>query len=82
MLVFVDETGADRQNRMRKYGLSVRGKPPVYNTLLFRGERISAIACLSVVCILDVRMVKGTSDGDEFYEFVNTSLIPHLLPFA
>ena len=83
MLVFVDETGADRRDRMRKYiyGLSVRGKPPVYNTLLFRGERISAIACLSVECFLDVS-VKGTSDGDEFYEFVNTSLVPHLLPFA
>ena len=57
MLVFVDETGADRRDRMRKYiyGLSVRGKPPVYNTLLFRGERISAIACLSVECKRDKR---------------------------
>ena len=80
MLVLIDETGADHWNIMRKHGYSVRGKPPVNNTLLFKGERVSAIVCLSVEGILDVRMVKGTSIGDEFYDFVNINLIPHL-PF-
>ena len=27
MLVFIDETGTDRRNGLRKYGYSLRGKP-------------------------------------------------------
>ena len=31
--------------------------------------------------LLDVRLVKRTTDGDTFYSFVEKSLLPHLLPF-
>ena len=37
MLVFLDETGADRRNTMRKYGYSLRGKPATSHKLHFRG---------------------------------------------
>lgn len=57
MLVFVDETGADRRNRIRKYGYSIRGKPAVNHSLLFRGDRVSAISCMSINGILDVKTV-------------------------
>ena len=66
---------------MRKYGYSIRGKPAVNHSLFFRGERVSAISCMSICGILDVKMVTETSTGDTFYEFVQTHLIPHLLPF-
>ena len=78
MFVFVDETGADHRNNLRKYGYSVHGKPAVNNTLLFRGERVS---CMSVYGVLDVKMIRTTSDGDIFYDFIQTCLIPHLMPF-
>ena len=52
MLVFVDETGADRRNKMRRYGYSLRGKPLRNHALLVRGECISAIACISVAAWL------------------------------
>ena len=81
MLVFVDETGADKRNHFRKYGYSLRGKPAVNNTLLFRGERISAIACMSINGLIDVKMLRESSTGDVFYDFVQTHLIPHLMPF-
>lgn len=81
MLVFVDETGADRRNILRKYGYSMRGKPLSYPTMLVRGERVSAIACISLAGLLDVMTLKGTTDGDDFYKFVQTHLLPHLLPF-
>lgn len=48
MFVFVDETGADRRNTLCKYGYSLRGKPASNHSLLIRGERVSAIACMSV----------------------------------
>ena len=81
MLVFIDETGMDRRNGLRKYGYSLRGKPLRNHTLLVRGERVSAIACISVAGLLDVKTVRGTTDGDTFYDFVQTHLLPHLMPF-
>lgn len=81
MFVFVDETGADHRNILRKYGYSLRGKPPCNHSLLVRGERVSAIACMSIQGILDVKIVKGTSNGDIFYEFLHSNLLPHLMPF-
>ena len=81
MFIFIDETGADRRNSLRKYGYSLRGKPAINNSLLYRGERVSAIACMSVCGIIDIKTVSGTSNGDTFYDFVQTHLIQHLLPF-
>ena len=62
IFVFVDETGADRRNVLHKYGYSIRGKPASNHSLLIRGERVSAVACMSVNGILDVKTVRGTSD--------------------
>lgn len=80
-LIFLDETGADRRNCIRKYGYSIRGRPLKTHRLLVRGERVSAIACISTAGLLDVMTVKGTTDSDTFYCFVQTHLIPHLMPF-
>ena len=81
MFIFIDETGAEIKNLIRRYGYSLRGKPIQSQKWVLRGERVSAIACLSVAGLLDVKTVKGTTDGDEFYDFVQTHLLPHLLPF-
>ena len=42
---------------------------------------MSAIACMSSTGLLDVKTITGTSDGDAFYDFVNTNLLPHLMSF-
>lgn len=55
MFVFIDEAGADRRNTLRKYGYSLRGKPATKKVLLVRGERVSAIACMTINGILDVK---------------------------
>ena len=81
MLVFIDETGADRKNIIRQHGYSLRGKPLCNQIMLVRGERVSAIACIVVDGLLDVMTVRGTTDGDTFYEFVQTHLLQHLTPF-
>ena len=81
IFVFVDETGADHRNTLRKHGYSIRGIPPVNHSLHIRGERVSVIACMSVEGILYVKTLKGTSDDDIFYDFVQCYLLPHLMPF-
>ena len=78
MFVFIDETGTDRRNMLHKN--SARGRAPQNHSLLIRGERVSAIACMSVKGILDVKVVKGTSNGDTFYDFLHSHFIAS--PFA
>ena len=81
VLVFIDEMGMDRRNTLWRYGYSVRGRPAINHSLLVHGERIFAIACISMDGLLDVKIVKGTSNGDTFYDFVQENLLPHLMPF-
>ena len=80
MLVFVDETGADRRDCLRKHGYSVRGKPIISQKLTFRGERVSAIVGMTSTEILDYRLTQDSVDAEEFERFVE-DLLPQLMPF-
>ena len=51
-LVWVDETGTDRRDQLRRFGYVLRGQPAVCKQHLSRGTRISAMS----------------SDGVEAYE--------------
>ena len=72
--VFIDETGSDGRDRQRKFGYSIGGRPAVCSNLLFRGQRISAIAAISYDNgLLDGYSVTGTVDGDVFSKFLTDS---------
>ena len=45
MFIFLDETGSDGRNALRKYGYSLQGIPAASHKLLIRGEHLSTIAC-------------------------------------
>ena len=81
MLVWIDETGCDRRNSLRRCGYSVRGMPPREHRLLVRGTRYSAIPVLSLQGIHDVQIFEGTVNGEKFVEFVEQSVVPLLQPF-
>ena len=81
MLIFIDETGSDCRDRLRRYGYSIRGKPPKSIKLLVRGERISVIAAMSSEGVETLKVVSGTVDGDSFLDFIQRDLLPLLLPF-
>ena len=55
--------------------------PLVSHQLLVRGERVSALAIISVNGLLDVKVVRGTTNGDTFYDFIQENLLPNLMPF-
>jgi len=78
MLIFLDETGADRRNTLRRYGYSMRGKPIASHQILIRGDHL---AFISVNGLLDVKVVRGVTNGDNFYSFIEKYLLPYLLPF-
>ena len=81
MLISLDETGSDRRNCFCCDGYSIRGRPLISHKFLSRGIRINSIAFLSVCGMLDCKTYKHKIDGDTFYEFVQSSLLPHLMPF-
>ena len=81
MFLFVDETGCDRRNALRKFGYSICGRPATCVKLLSKGKRYSAIAVMSTSSLLDCYVVDETVDGDIFYDFVQSSLLPLLMPF-
>ena len=81
MFVWIDETGCDRRNSMRKYGYSIRGLPPREYRVLIRGVRYSGIAVMSQEGVRDVQFVEGTVNGEIFEDFVTRTLLPILNPF-
>lgn len=82
MLVWVDESGCDKRNTVRKYGYSIRGIPLCDQHLLVRGTRYSAIPVVSTGGVHDVYLAKGNFiDGERFTHFIESCLLPILNPF-
>ena len=81
MCIFVDETGSDHRDCLRRYGYGIRGKPPKSCQLLERGDRYSAIAAMTCEGIESLRVVSTTVDGDTFLDFIQRDLLPILMPF-
>ena len=60
MLIFLDKTGADWRNSIRRYGYMILEN----HQLLLQGHWISELAFISMCGLLDVKVVEGTSNGD------------------
>ena len=63
MFIFVDETGLDRRDTMRKFGYSLRGKPAIALQIYGRGKHMTGIATMSVEGVLVCSLVTGGVDG-------------------
>lgn len=81
MFVWVDETGSDARNRIRKFGYALRGVTPTTHRKLTRGKRINAVAAIASTGLLTVNLTDETVTGEKFFNFVRGSLIPNMLPF-
>jgi len=81
MLVWVDETGSDRRNAIRKYGYGLRGMTPIVHSLLACGKRISAVGVMSTRGVEDSYLTEGNVNTDAFVSFVENALLPILQPF-
>lgn len=81
LCLWIDETGCDRRNSLRKYGYGIRGQAPRDFRFKLRGKRYSAIGIISIDGIEDVYVTEGSVNGDVFLDFVHEQLIPILSPF-
>ena len=69
MLVFVDESGADRRDSLRKFGYSLRGKRTRAQKLVARGRHVSAICAMSLSGVLECQFENGSVNGETFSNF-------------
>ena len=67
MFIWINETGSDRRNSIRKYGYSLRGITPRICQLHVSGKRISAIPVLTTRDIEDLYLTSGSVNGDRFH---------------
>jgi len=79
--VWIDETGCDRRDHIRKLGYALQGERPVCRRVLHRGQRISIITALTTGGVIATEIIKGTVDGAKFTNFVQGKLIPEMMPF-
>jgi len=81
MFVWVDESGCQKKDGIRKFGYALRGLTPVREWILVRGEHISTIAAMDVNGIVALELALGAVNADNFFDFARGTLLPNLLPF-
>jgi transposase len=74
-MVFLDESSKDGHTIFRKYGRSPRGERPVIQGLQDRGTRYSILPAITVDGYIAVRVIEGSVDGAEFFDFVLNDLV-------
>lgn len=81
MPIWIDESGCDCRNCIRKKEYSFRGITPKSHNLFIRGTRFSAIAVMSIEGIHDLYLFEGNVNGTRFTDYVTNCLLPILQPF-
>jgi transposase len=74
-MVFLDESSKDGHTIFRKYGRSMQGERPVIQVVQDRGTRYSVLPAITVDGYIAVRVVEGSVDGAEFFDFVLNDLV-------
>ncbi|KAG2345952.1 hypothetical protein BDR05DRAFT_865518, partial [Suillus weaverae] len=70
----------DDRTILPRYGWSLSGQTPFDSVRLNRGIRYSVLPALTIDGYMAVRVVEGSIDGAEFYDFVVNDL-PNMNPF-
>lgn len=81
MFFWMDETGSDRCNEIRKFCYSLKGTPACTYQLRIGGKRLSAIPVMTTNGIEDVYVTTGSVNGNVIQHFICKCVLPLLLPF-
>ena len=81
MLVFIDESGFDRRDAMRRYGYSLRGHPCSAISHLTRGQHLSVIAAMCTDGVIGCQIFEGGVNAARFRTFLEMDVSSKLLPF-
>ena len=69
-VVTSDETSKDDSTIFRRWGRSPFGNQATIDADFVRGERYSIVAAITVDGYIGTRIVPGSVDGDEFFDFI------------
>ncbi len=68
MMVFVDETGSDARDSMRKFGYALRGQRATSRRMLCRGKRVNSVAAMDMNGVICVNSITANVNGEVFVE--------------
>jgi hypothetical protein len=74
-MVVLDESSKDGRTIFRKYGRALSGQDPFLELSFDRGIRYSILPALTLDGYIAVRVVEGSIDGAEFYDFVVNDVV-------
>jgi len=74
-LVFTDESSKDGRTLYRRSGRALHGKRPTEVAPLEWGERWSILPALTIDGYAAIRIVEGSVDGAEFYDFIVNEVV-------
>ncbi|GLB45622.1 putative DDE superfamily endonuclease [Lyophyllum shimeji] len=80
-MVILNESSKDEKTLVRHYVHTLCGDNPVLNTSLDWGVCYSVLPALTIDGYIAVRVVEGSIDGAEFYDFVVNDVLPCMNPF-
>lgn len=74
-MVFIDESSKDNRTLVRHYGRAPSGEDPVEVVRFDRGERWSILPALTLEGYIALRVVPGSVNGMELYDFIVNDLV-------
>ena len=81
LFVWLDETGWNRRDSLRRRAYGLHGSLPVSVRLNLARSRLSAIAAMSIKGIEDVTIYEENVDGQVFYSYLEQTILLTLQPF-
>jgi len=75
MIITVDESSKDGRTIFRKRGRAPNGHRAITDADFVRGDRYSLLAALSVEGFVGTRVVEGSVNGDEFFDFIVDEIV-------
>jgi transposase len=74
-MVFVDESSKDDRTIFRRWGRAPSGKPATIEANFVRGTRYSIIASITMEGYLSTRIVEGSVDGPQFFDYIAEQVV-------
>jgi len=81
LALVLDESSKDGKTLIRRYGWAPSGEDAVLRVSLDRGVRYSILPALTTDGYIAVRVVEGSIDGEEFFDFIVNDLLPCTNPY-
>ncbi len=82
MFVWVDETGSDARDHIRRYGYALRGmRESSVQPTTKHGQENNAIAGMTTTGVVAPELTESTVNAVIFFDFARGCLIPNTLPF-